>query len=91
MFTAQIFAAKSNESKCQWEIWRTDGETVSAGKRGKWLGGQMRVKILKLKFLEGNIQESQVKRDKNDVTTQQLFKFMSGVGGEKINQYLHLF
>lgn len=40
----------------------------------------MRVKILRLKFGEGDLRGSRVKWDVHDVTAQQRFKHMSGGG-----------
>lgn len=51
----------------------------------------MRVKILRLKFCDRDLQESQVKWNVNVVTVWQHFKNMSGAGGGKVNQHLHLF
>lgn len=44
-----FFAAKSGESKCQWEMRRTDEKGCVCRQMREWLGGQMRVKNIKIR------------------------------------------
>lgn len=51
MFTAQIFAAKSNESKCQWETWRTDGGNCFCRQMREMAWGTNEGQNIKIKVL----------------------------------------
>lgn len=53
MFTAQIFAAKSNESKCQWETWRTDGGNCVCRQMREMAWGTNEGQNIKIKVLKG--------------------------------------
>lgn len=47
--STDFFAAKSGESKCQWEMRRTDEKGCVCRQMREWLGGQMRVKNIKIR------------------------------------------
>lgn len=47
-----FFAARAAKSKCQWKMRRTDGKGCVCRQMREWLGGQMRVKNIKIRHLE---------------------------------------
>lgn len=47
--STDFFAAKSRESKCQWEMRRTDEKGCVCRQMREGLGGQMRVKNIKIR------------------------------------------
>lgn len=71
--STDFFAAKSGESKCQWEMRRTDEKGCVCRQMREWLGGQMRVKNIKIRhFGEVDLKKkkSRYASDKWDVTRQ---------------------